>query len=280
MLNLLTIDIEDYFQVENFAQVISPSDWEGFESRVVQNTEKILEILASHNIKATFFVLGWVAQRFPQLVKEIHRQRHEIASHGYSHKPIYRQTQEIFRSDIRRAKQILEGIIREPVLGYRAPTWSITKNSIWALDILMEEGFKYDSSLFPIHRGKGGLPVGERRPYKIYNHQYYLWEFPISTARIFRQNIPFSGGGYFRLSPYGFVKSSIAAINRAGHPAIVYLHPWELDPAQPKIKVDMLSSFRHYVNLSQTERKLNQLLNDFKFTSIKNFLDNEGEDEE
>jgi len=274
MQNILTIDVEDYFQVENFKGVIDFSDWEGYELRVVKNTEKILKILAEKNVKATFFVLGWVAEKAPGLVKKIYKEGHEVACHGYAHQLIYRQTPQEFRADLRRAKSILEGIIQESVLGYRAPTYSITKESIWALEILAEEGFKYDSSIFPMAREKGGFPEAERWPHKVYNHQDYIWEFPISTVKLFNKNIAFSGGGYFRLLPYGFVRWAIGSVNKEGYPTIIYLHPWELDPQQPRVKADYMSRFKHYVNISKTEQKLKQLLNDFEFTSVRGYLGN------
>jgi len=270
--NILTIDVEEYFQVENFKKVVRFSDWEKHESRVVQNTEKVLDILREKNVKITFFVLGWIAERFPQLVKKIHSEGHEIASHGYAHKLIYQQSQQEFREDLKKSKNILEKIIGEPVIGYRAPNYSITGKSIWAIDILMEEGFRYDSSTFPIHHDRGGLPDGKRFAHKICNHKRHLWEFPISVNRIFNQNIPFSGGGYLRLLPYGFVKQSIKAINSHGHPAIIYLHPWEFDPEQPRIKTNYISEFRHYVNIEKTEQKLKALLTDFNFKPVKELL--------
>ena len=167
---------------------------------------------------------------------------------------------------------VLEEITGEPPLGYRAPTYSITRKSLWALDILREEGFRYDSSLFPIHHDKGGLPGAKRYPYRIDNGPVTMWEFPISTTRLLKQNIPFSGGGYFRLLPYKFIKSSIETINREGHPAIVYLHPWEFDPGQPRINVGPVKAFRHYVNLAKTEDKLKRLLKDFSFMPFKTWL--------
>jgi len=270
--NMLTVDVEDYFQVENFKKVIDFSDWGKYEIRVAKNTEKILGLLERANVKATFFVLGWVAEKSPGLVKRIHKAGHEVASHGYAHQLIYTQRPEEFREDLRTAGKILENIIQEPVLGYRAPSYSITKKSTWALDILMEEGLKYDSSLFPIHHDKGGLPEAKRYPYKIYNHTGYIWEFPISTIRLLNQNIPFSGGGYFRLLPYNLVKLGIKRINKEGFPAITYIHPWELDPEQPRIKAGYLSNFRHYLNISKTEAKLRQMLADFEFKPIRDYL--------
>lgn len=270
--NALTVDVEDYFQVENFTRVISFSDWDKYESRVVKNTEKVLKILDDSGTKATFFVLGWVAEHFPELVKKIHQAGHEIASHGYAHKLIFTQTPEKFRTDLRRAKNILEDIIQKSILGYRAPTYSITHRSLWALDILAEEGFKYDSSIFPIHHDKGGIPDAKQYPYHVQNSNGGIWEFPLSTVRILGQNVPFSGGGYFRFFPYRFVKWAIKSINKTGYPAILFIHPWELDPEQPRINVNMVSRFRHYVNLSKTEGKLIRLLNDFKFAPVKEVL--------
>ena len=272
MVNILTVDVEDYFQVENFKKVIKFSEWEKYESRVEKNTEKILEILAEKNVKATFFVVGWIAERFPHLIKRIHNEGHKIASHTYKHQLIYTQTPQEFRSDLRKSKIILEDIIQEKILGFRAPSYSITKNSLWALEILMEEGFSYDSSIFPIYHDRGGLPFAERFPFKIYNHKYYIWEFPISTFKILNQNIPFSGGGYLRFFPYRVISWMIKRLNQKNRPAIVYIHPWELDPYQPKIKVNFLCKVRHYYNLEKTEKKLRKLLDDFKFVSVEDFI--------
>ena len=285
IINILTVDVEDYFQVENFKKSVKFSDWENFEDRVPGNVDKVLGILERHDVKATFFVLGWTAEKFPQLVKKIHDAGHEIACHGYAHELIYKQKCEEFRADVVKAKTILEKIIGEPVLGYRAPSFSIKKESAWALDILAEEGFGYDSSIFPIRRDRGGMPGAVRYPYRIDNKRYVgrrtkdegrfeksssneLWEIPISTVRIFGQNLAFSGGGYFRLLPYKFIKWGIEQINKDEQPAVVYIHPWEFDPEQPKIKADFVNSFRHCVNLNKTEKKFENLLNDFGFGPI------------
>ncbi|MFC1632017.1 XrtA system polysaccharide deacetylase [Candidatus Omnitrophota bacterium] len=270
--NFLTIDVEDYFQVENFKKTVKFSDWGKYSSRVVRNTGKTLEILAEANAKITFFVLGWVAERFPEVVKKISLAGHEIASHGYAHQLIYKQSQHEFREDIKRAKDVLENITSQPVLGYRAPNYSITNKCVWAMDILLEEGFKYDSSVFPIYHDRGGLPQGTRFPYKICNGPHCLCEFPISTTVLLNNNFPFSGGGYFRLLPYAFVKQAIKKINQQGYPAVIYLHPWELDPQQPRIKTDYISRFRHYTNIGTTEKKLRALLKDFNFKPIKDAL--------
>lgn len=273
MVNILTIDVEDYFQVENFKKVIAYSDWDKFECRVEKNSDKILKILSEQKVKATFFVLGWIAERSPALIKKIHSAGHEIASHGYAHQLIYKQTPEEFRSDIRKSKSILEDITKGPVLGYRAPTYSITKQSLWAIDILMEEGFVYDSSIFPIHHDKGGLSDAKRYPYKIERNGKMMIEFPISTMKFLGQNMPFSGGGYFRMFSYGLIRRMTKKVNNEGYPVNIYLHPWEFDPEQPRIKVGKISGFRHYLNLSKTEGKLKQLLKDFEFAPVWQLLD-------
>lgn len=273
MRNILTIDVEDYFQVHNFQKVVRFEDWDKCESRVLGNTERILEILNHSEARATFFILGWVAERLPQLVKNIKSAGHEIASHGYAHRLIYSQTPDEFRQDIRKSKAILEDIIQQPVLGYRAPCYSITRQSLWALDILMEEGFKYDSSLFPIRHDKGGMLEADRHPHKIYNHRNFIWELPISTIRCLGQNIPFSGGGYFRLLPYSFIRYAIGKVNKENSPAIVYIHPWELDTRQPKINAGAVANFRHRVNIGKMDAKIRGLLGDFEFESIKTYIE-------
>lgn len=270
--NILSVDVEDYFQVDNLRKVINPADWDSYQSRVVVNTDKILGIFAEEKVRATFFVLGWVAERFPELVTRIHQAGHEIASHGFGHRLVYEQGRSEFRNDIRRSKNILENIIKEPVSGYRAPTYSIIKDSIWALDVLIEEGFEYDSSFFPFRFSKQGLPEDKRYPHKIYNHSKFLWELPISTIKFLGRPWPFAGGGYFRLCPLTLVKSGIKNLNSQSYPAVVYLHPWEIDPDQPRFKVSPLSAFRHYYNLAGTENKLRKLIRNFEFTTVKDYL--------
>jgi len=270
-INILTFDVEDYFQVENFKKVIKFSDWDNYESRVVLNTEKILSILGKQKAKATFFILGWIAERFPELVKKIDDLGHEIASHGNNHQLIYKQTKDEFREDIRKSKKILEDIIKKPILGYRAPCYSITKESLWALEILAEEGFKYDSSLFPISHDRGGLSSAKRFAYEMNFNGRTMVEYPISTLKVLNKNIPFSGGGYFRLLPYGLIKNAFKKINSQNQPVVTYFHPWEFDPKQPKIKAGFLNGFRHYLNLNKMEHKLTQLLKDFKFKPACDF---------
>jgi len=275
--NILTIDVEEYFQVENFASVIAREQWEGQKSRLSVQMEKIFRILDEKKVRATFFVLGWIAQRHKAIVQRIHAGGHEVACHGYNHKLIYTQSHGEFREDIRTSKRILEDIVQEPVVGYRAPSFSITEKSMWALDLLLEEGFAYDSSIFPIYRDRGGIPGGKRFPYRIHGPQCSLWEIPISTGKLFHQNIPYSGGGYFRFMPYSLIRSFVKATNKEGYPAVIYLHPWEFDPQQPKIRAHSLARFRHYVNLDKTDKKLNILLNDFTFKTMKTFLDEQAQ---
>jgi len=376
-INFLTIDLEDYFQVHAFSNVIRFEDWGNYESRIEKNTHRLLDILneciAPNNSinstnpsnptsvlspndskflphtsnlkpqgldlapcsmpyapcgspKATFFVLGWLAERYPHLIRKIKEDGHEIACHGYAHKLIYTQTREEFRDDIRKAKAILEDITGSEVCGYRAPSYSITKQSQWAFGVLAEEGFKYDSSIFPIHHDFYGFPNAPRFPFLIsmngnnnfefstlnfalqepqfsvlspshsvqpsvnssnstnsmnssnpsnspcsMPHASSIVEFPISTVRILGVNLPMGGGGYFRLSPYPLIKKGLRRINEEEEqPFIFYIHPWEIDPDQPRINsISRKSRFRHYVNLHKTESKFKKLLSDFNFSSIK-----------
>lgn len=272
MLNALTIDVEDYFQVSAFESIVSRQDWPAYECRVEPNTRLILSILREARVKATFFILGWVAEHFRSLVEEIASDGHEIASHGYFHKLVYNQSKDEFRADLRKSIDILEGITGKPVLGYRAPSYSITRNSWWALDVLIEAGLKYDSSIFPIHHDRYGISDFPRFPHQIKDD---LSEFPLSTLKIWGMNFPIAGGGYFRLLPYPITRWAIKRVNdREGQPVIFYLHPWEFDPAQPRQKIGGLSKFRHYVNLDKTEAKFRRLLEDFQFAPVKSVISN------
>lgn len=271
MQNALTIDVEDYYNVSGFESNIKFEDWGNFESRVEENTEKILEILQKFDVKATFFVLGWIAEKYPNTVRRIQQGEHEIASHSYAHKLIYKQSQAQFREDLRRSQSVLEDLICDRVIGYRAPSFSITHDSLWALDILMEEGFLYDSSIFPIRRDRYGIPNGNRFPYTIHGrNSRSILEVPLPTVSILNNNIPIGGGGYLRLFPYRFTKWGLRRINeKENQPAMIYFHPWEIDPDQPRLRGSLLSSFRHYVRIDKTESNLKSLLSDFKFTTIK-----------
>lgn len=272
MHNALTIDVEDYYMVSAFSDVVSFEDWHIYESRVENNTCKILDLLNEYGVKATFFVLGWVAEHYPSLIKSIHNSGHEVASHGYSHRLIYNLTPNQFRDDIRKAKFIIEDIIGTAVKGYRAASYSIVKRTLWALDILIEEGFQYDSSIFPIHHDRYGLPGAERFPHIIKRTSGAIMEFPPSTYQVFGQNIPVAGGGYLRLFPARFTKRAIKKINEKDkNMAIVYLHPWEIDVNQPKLCGCWKSRLRHYINLDSTLPKLKILLNEFRFKTLAEF---------
>jgi polysaccharide deacetylase family protein (PEP-CTERM system associated) len=268
MLNALTIDVEEHFQVHAFETAIDRSDWDRYPSRVGVNTRRILRLLAEYDVHATFFVLGWVADRYPDLVEEITAAGHEVGTHGYWHELIYRQTPADFAADLSRSLQAIGRAVSDvrPV-GYRAPAFSITRQSLWALDILREHGIKYDSSIFPlVAHDRYGIPDADRFANKVRDS---LWEFPVSTVRLGRRNLPVAGGGYFRLFPLWVPRQAIRHINVEGHPAIVYLHPWEFDPEQPRVFNAPLSSrFRHYVNLSRTESRLRALLQEFAFAPM------------
>jgi len=278
MLNALTIDVEDYYHVSGFESLIRIEHWDLYESRVEQNTHRLLDLLDAYQTKATFFVLGWVVERHPHLVRAIQVRGHEVASHGYAHRRIYMQTPDEFRQETRRALRILEDTTGQRIFGYRAASYSITEASLWALEILQEEGFTYDSSIFPIHHDRYGIPGYQRFCHVINGHAgNRLLEFPISTVRLAGSNIPIAGGGYLRLFPYALIRWGIQRINaRDGQPALVYLHPWEIDPGQPRIQASALARFRHYVNLEKTEQRLIRLLQDFAFGTVLAVLKEQG----
>jgi polysaccharide deacetylase family protein (PEP-CTERM system associated) len=274
VLNALTIDVEDYYHVSAFERVVRYEDWDLYESRVKRNTDRILDLLDEHQTKATFFVLGWVAEQQPKSIRAISERGHEVASHGYAHRRIYTQTPDQFREETRRSKRIIEDIIGRPVIGYRAASYSVTRKSLWALDILSEEGFRYDSSIFPIFRDRYGIPGYPRFPHRVKVNGGHLMEYPLSTVRVGGINIPIAGGGYLRLFPYAFTRWGLRWINeQEKQPAIVYLHPWEIDPDQPRMDGNLLSNFRHYVNLDGTEEKFISLLREFKFESLRTLCD-------
>jgi polysaccharide deacetylase family protein (PEP-CTERM system associated) len=275
--NALTIDVEDYFQVAALAEAVRREDWHSMEYRVEANTQRILSLLDRHNAKATFFTLGWVAEKSPELVRTIQKEGHEIASHGYSHQLIYNQTPEVFRDETRRSKAILEDITGEPITGYRAASYSITNESRWALDILAEEGFVWDSSIFPVRHDRYGMPGTPRWPHTLTTDKgYKLAEFPLSTLKLPGYTLPIAGGGYFRLFPYWFSQWGLGSINRQGQPFVFYLHPWEVDPGQPRLDVKWFSRFRHYNNLDVCEARLSKLLGHFPFTTMSNVLKAQG----
>jgi polysaccharide deacetylase family protein (PEP-CTERM system associated) len=274
VVNALTFDIEDYYHVQAFADVIRPVEWTSYPMRVEKNTYRVLEMLAEHRIRATFFILGWVAERCKGLVAEIVKAGHEIGSHGYAHQMIRQSGQKDFRDDIFRAKSILEDQTGIAVKSYRAPSYSITSSTLWALEILGEAGFECDSSIFPIVHDHYGIADAPRFPhYELLHGGKRIAEFPPSTLRLCGVNFPVAGGGYLRLLPYGTTSWAIRRINcQEKQPAMVYLHPWEFDPQQPRIAAGWRSRFRHYQNLRTTEAKFARLLNDFSWGPMSEVL--------
>jgi polysaccharide deacetylase family protein (PEP-CTERM system associated) len=271
--NALTVDVEDYFQVEAFAGIIDRRDWDAFPRRVLRNTERLLDLFAEAGVSGTFFTLGWIAERHPELVRRIVADGHELASHGSDHYRIDQQSPEEFRDDIRRSKALLEDIGGVAVAGYRAPTFSVGIRSRWAHAILAEEGFRYSSSVYPIAHDLYGVPEAPRHPFCPLPG---FVEIPMTTMRLFGRNLPTSGGGWFRLLPYAVTR---AALRRAGgelqSSCVFYLHPWEIDPGQPRqVQAPLRSRLRHYVNLGRTEDRLRRLLRDFRWSRMDRvFLD-------
>jgi polysaccharide deacetylase family protein (PEP-CTERM system associated) len=273
VVNAMTIDVEDYFHVSVFDGVLPRTQWGSMESRVCRNTGRLLDILGEHDVRGTFFVLGWVAERHPELVRQIATAGHEVASHGYAHRLIYDQTPAAFRDDVRRAKGLLEDACGRRVRGYRAPSYSITPRSLWALDVLLEEGYEYDSSIFPIRHDRYGIPVSERQPYFVDRPSGTLIEIPASATSLGPANLPIAGGGYFRILPYWWTRWGISRVNRLeGRAAVFYLHPWEIDPEQPRLHTSRLGTFRHYRHLDETEARLRRLLKDFRFGTMESIV--------
>ncbi|HNQ50073.1 MAG TPA: DUF3473 domain-containing protein [Candidatus Omnitrophota bacterium] len=271
MMNGLSFDVEDWFQVENLKTACPFHAWDSYESRVERNTRILLDLLDEKRYKATFFVLGWIAERFPGLIKEIAGRGHEIASHGYDHQIVYNMSLDQFAQDIKRSKCLLEDISQQPVVGYRAPNFSITKKSRWALDILFESGFKYDSSVFPtsFHDRYGFSGINNSDAFRFENS---LVEFPITVYKLGNVKLPLGGGAYFRIVPYPFFRFFLKQVNDKNKPFVFYLHPWEIDRSQPRMKISFSSYLRHYTNLCHTEKKLHRLFDDFRFTTLNSFI--------
>jgi polysaccharide deacetylase family protein (PEP-CTERM system associated) len=273
MANAFTVDVEDYFQVAALASAISRESWPRQEYRVEANTERLLELLAERGVKGTFFVLGWVAERSAGLVRRIAAAGHEVACHGYSHELIYRQSRETFREETARSKDLLESATGQPVLGYRAASFSIVRQTLWALDELIDLGFRYDSSIFAIRHDRYGIPDASPVPGAVAAPSgRTILEFPMAPARWLGLKVPVTGGGYFRILPYGLTRAGLKRINAAGQPFAFYLHPWEIDPGQPRIRVGALSRFRHYTNLSRCQGRLRRLLGEFAFRPMREVL--------
>lgn len=276
--NALTIDVEDYYQVSAFADNVAYTDWGRHESRVERNTARILDIFSEAGVKATFFVLGWVASRHPMIVREIVARGHEVACHGYSHQLIYNQSPDEFRDETLTSKRLLEDQAQTSVLGYRAASYSITNKSLWALDILHDCGFVYDSSIFPIRHDRYGIPDAEQHPHihRTPNGSSIV-EFPVTALDMKLAKLPLGGGGYFRLFPYWLTRTGLKLVNsRTKSPFIFYLHPWEIDVEQPRLNGNWLSRFRHYNNLERCENRLEKLLKDFAFAPVKSVLGDMG----
>ena len=281
IVNAMTIDVEDYFHVSAFEGSIQRSSWDSLESRVVRNTDRLLELLQRANVLATFFVLGWVAERHPALVKRIASAGHELGSHGFGHRLVYNQSPQEFREDLRKSRAVISNAANVPIHGYRAPSFSITSRSLWALDIIREEGFTYDASIFPIRHDRYGLPSSPRHFYAMQQTAGTLWECPGSTVRVAGTNLPVAGGGYFRLLPYAWTRWGISRLNRhERQAAIFYLHPWEIDPDQPRMPAAYLSRFRHYTNLRKTESRLLRLMSEFRFAPLQQILKQSGIDKD
>jgi polysaccharide deacetylase family protein (PEP-CTERM system associated) len=273
VLNALTIDVEDYFQVSGFADRVPRTQWDVLESRVERNTDHVLEILSAAGVRGTFFILGWVAERYPRLVRRIDDAGHELASHSHHHDLVYDLTPEGFREDLRRARAAIEDAAGVRVRGYRAPSYSVTSRSLWALDVLVDEGYDYDASIYPIRHDRYGIPDWPRHIHCVERQRGAIWELPGSTVRHAGMNLPVGGGGYFRLLPYGWTRAGLRRLNVVeGQPAVFYLHPWELDPGQPRIQASALSRFRHYRNLHETERRFRCLLSEFRFGPVREVL--------
>ncbi len=277
MRNAMSVDVEDYFQVSAFEPYIARKDWDLWPQRVVENTERILELFESFSVKATFFALGWVAERYPELMREIVAQGHELACHGYAHVRVDRQSPQEFRQDVLRAKGILEDSAGVEIKGYRAPSYSINQTCPWAWDVLQEAGFKYSSSVYPVRHDLYGWPKAPRFPFHP-EAAPGLLEIPITTVRLLGRNFPCGGGGYFRLYPYRFSRWALRQVNGEGKPCVFYFHPWEIDPNQPRPKgLGVKTRLRHYLSLHRTEGRLLSLLREFSWDTVQNvFLQDAG----
>ena len=270
--NAFTVDVEDYFQVSAFADTVAVSDWEKKEMRVEASMNRLLALLDKHHVKATFFTLGWVAERYPQLIKNLAQQGHEIASHGYWHQRATGQTTAQFKEDVGSARKLLQDLTGCDVHGYRAPSFSIDRTNEWAYDVLLEEGYQYSSSIYPVSHDHYGVPDAPRFKYKT---EQGLWEVPLSTLVMNNKNIPISGGGYFRLYPYRVTSWAIKRFHdKDTQPYIFYMHPWEIDPGQPRQQgLSFKSKFRHYLNLGRVESRLDKMLQEFKWSTMADSLD-------
>jgi polysaccharide deacetylase family protein (PEP-CTERM system associated) len=263
-----TVDVEEYFQVSAFEPWVSRADWTRMESRVRRSTSKLLEMMERHEARGTFFVLGWLAERYPAMVAEIAGAGHEVASHGWDHRRVTEQTPAEFRESVASSRRLLQELSGQPVSGFRAPSFSLVQGREWALDILLEEGYTYDSSLFPVRRRGYGYAIGQRDPYWIERPAGRIAELPPATLSFGGFNVPAAGGAYFRLFPYRLIQAGLRDAERRGVPGTFYIHPWELDAEQPRLAVPLATRFRHYGGLHRTVGRLERLLSEFRFRPI------------
>ena len=273
-LNAMTVDVEDYYQVSAFEGVIDRARWPEHESRVERNTRLVMDVLAARGVRATFFTLGWVADRHPALLREVAARGHEIASHGYEHRLLTSLTPDSFRADLRRTSDAIERACGIRVRGFRAPSFSVGSGNLWVFDVLREEGYLFSSSVFPVRHDRYGIPDFPRRPVVLRGVDgRTLWEFPMTTKRVFGRNLPVAGGGWMRLLPGVVMRRALARENAAGAPTIVYLHPWELDPGQPRIDAAPRGAkFRHYLHLDRMRGRLERLLETFRYGTVSEVL--------
>jgi polysaccharide deacetylase family protein (PEP-CTERM system associated) len=272
-LNAFTVDVEEYFQVHNFESRIRRDQWSSYESRLGRGVDRLLELLDRHGTRATFFVLTWHAEHWRPIVRTIHRAGHEVASHGCEHRLVYQQTAAEFAEDVRRSKALLEDTVGEPVIGYRAPSYSVTARSMWALAELHAAGFLYDSSIYPMKRGRYGVPHAPRHPHR---RPEGIVEFPLPTWRVLGRNVPAAAGAYLRVFPLALSFRALRQLNGADHPAALNVHPWELDPEQPRVRGGHLGGVTHYLNLHRTADRLDELLSTFRFGTMRDSLTDAG----
>lgn len=274
MNNALTVDLEDYYHVSAFRDTVAPDQWDSRQSRVERNTNLLLDWLDEAGCKATFFTLGWIAEQHPQVVQQVAKRGHEVACHSLRHQVVYEMSPSEFREDTHRAKDLLENLYGSPVIGYRAPSFSITQDSLWALTVLAELGFKYDSSIFPVKHANYGMPSASRKPFRVETPAGSIVEFPLSTFELAGHRAPFGGGAYFRLLPYWYTRWGINFLNtRENLRVCVYVHPWEIDPEQPRMTGSLTARLRHYLGLRNTPAKFRNLIRDFEFCPLSALTD-------
>lgn len=269
IINAMTVDVEDYFQVSAFENIVNRNDWDRIDCRIPQNMDKILSLFAKHDIKATFFTLGWVAERFPGIIRDTVAAGHEIASHGWSHIRVPNTDPASFYEDVDRTRKLLQDVSGQPVNGYRAASYSVTRQTLWVYENLAKAGYQYSSSIFPIKHDLYGIPEAPRAPFVVAESK--ITEIPLTTVKLVGRNLPCSGGGWFRLMPYSLFKAGLKRVNENdGLPGIFYFHPWEVDPDQPRQKdIPAKTAFRHYLNLHQMEKRLEKLLRDFQWGTMQ-----------